>query len=58
MLNIFYEISYLRIEYFVLLKKYSERKFPSWFSNELKGLNYKQKLAYITYLQTKSLITT
>lgn len=54
MLNIFYEILYLAIEYFVPLKKFSSRRFPAWFSPELKEMIVNKKIAHKQYLQSKS----
>ena len=36
MISIFYDIIYITIDNFVPLKKYSAKKFPIWFSPELK----------------------
>ena len=46
MLNIFYEILYLGIDLYVPLKKYSTRKFPAWYSQELKNYIVEKKMAH------------
>ena len=55
MLSIFYDILYLTVEFFVPLKRYSAKKFPIWFSCELKEEIIKKKKAHKKYLISRSL---
>lgn len=54
MINIFYEVLYLCIDLFVPLKKYSARKFPVWYSLELKNCIINKKIAHKRYKTTHS----
>ncbi|XP_050504919.1 uncharacterized protein LOC126883416 [Diabrotica virgifera virgifera] len=54
--NIFYDIVYLAIELFIPLKRYSKRRFPPWFSLELKNRIVEKKKAHKKYLLSKSVL--
>lgn len=49
MLNVLYEVLYVTIDMFVPLKKYSARKFPVWYSPELKNCIIDKKKAHKRY---------
>lgn len=52
MINIFYEVLYLAIDTFIPLKKFSSKKFPRWYSAELKTAIIQKKLAHKQYKQS------
>ena len=55
MLGVFCEVLYLTVELFVPLKKYSARKFPVWYSLELKNCIINKKIAHKRYKSSRSM---
>lgn len=56
MISTFYDILYLSVDIFVPLKKYSSKKFPPWFSQELKETIIQKKIAHKKYMNSGSYV--
>lgn len=52
--NLFYELLWTGIAYFIPLKKYRTSTFPKWFSSELRKLTLEKKQAHSVYVKVRS----